>query len=438
MRFREFKIIAEQAGKFYTIGDSHAVAVATAGGPQWVNLAIGGRPSTDTEMLGKISQIPKGATVLVSQGANDTANATRAYVDSKGKRPLKDPKVIASNVKNVVNLVQAQGANVVFLLFPNGPGRGSNLAKYYGGDYQEEVRTAIKSALGNIKLIDLDGSPLTDGVHATMGSYKNAAEQVMKFKEFKNPSTLGAGTKPGAPATKDKPESEGDKNNPLFNPKVLAMQKELKAAGADLGSFGPNRDGLDGVMGNFTRRAAARFPDIAKKYQDLLDQPNPTRMKFDTKNIQDPDFNKKLEKIARDLGVNKDDLIAIFKQESGMDHTIVNKQSGATGLIQFMPATAASLGTTTDELRKMSAVEQLDYVYMYFKMVGVKPGMKLGDLYMAVFMPKYVGAPDDTVLGKSGASGFSGKVYDQNRGLDRDKDGKITVADVKQSVERFA
>jgi hypothetical protein len=86
----------------------------------------------------------------------------------------------------------------------------------------------------------------------------------------------------------------------------------------------------------------------------------------------------------------------------------------------------------------MTAVEQLDYVYKYFKMVGVKPGMDLGDLYMAVFMPKYVGADDNTVLGRNGAAGFSGKVYAQNKGLDKNKDGAITVADVKSSVQRFA
>jgi hypothetical protein len=57
---------------------------------------------------------------------------------------------------------------------------------------------------------------------------------------------------------------------------------------------------------------------------------------------------------------------------------------------------------------------------------------------MAVFMPKYVGYPNETVLGQNGAPGFSGKVYAQNKGLDRNKDGAITVADVKQSVSRFA
>lgn len=264
----------------------------------------------------------------------------------------------------------------------------------------------------------------------------------MRFREFKIAEniTLGpADAAPGAPASKDKLDSEGDKNNPLFDPKVLELQKKLKEKGADLGSFGPNKDGLDGVMGPKTRKAAGLNPDVSTAYKDVLDKPDPSNAaNIDTATIQDPDFNKKVEKVASALGVSSSDLMAIFKQESGVNPKAVNKASGATGLIQFMPSTARNLGTTTDELGKMDGVEQLDYVYKYFKSVGVQPGMKLGDLYMAVFMPAHVGKPDNFVLGQAGADGFSGKVYDQNKGLDRDRDGAITVADVKSSVARFA
>lgn len=219
---------------------------------------------------------------------------------------------------------------------------------------------------------------------------------------------------------------------------VMALQRELKAKGADLGNFGPNNDGIDGRLGPYTRRAAEKFPDIASKYKDVLSRPDSVdAKKIDVSTIQDPDFHKKLDKIAAKLGVKSSDLMAIFKQESGVNPHIQNKMSGATGLIQFMPDTARRLGTTTDELAKMDGVQQLDYVYRYFSMTGVGNGT-LGDLYMAVFMPKYVGYPEHTVLGQSGAPGFSGKVYAQNSGLDRNKDGKITVADVKQSVQRFA
>lgn len=262
----------------------------------------------------------------------------------------------------------------------------------------------------------------------------------MRFNEFNltNEALGPVGAKPGAPSLKDKIAAGGDKNNPLFSQDTLNLQKELKAAGANLGTFGPDKDGLDGVMGSYTRQAAAKFPEISKKFKDVLNKPNPSSMKIDTSAIQGTDFSKTLEKIAGALGVSSKDLMAIFKQESGVNPAAVNATSGATGLIQFMPDTATRLGTSTSELVKMNATEQLVYVYKYFKMVGVKAGMGLGDLYMAVFMPKYIGADNSTVLGQSGASGFSGKVYAQNKGLDRDKDGTITVADVKNSVQRFA
>lgn len=219
---------------------------------------------------------------------------------------------------------------------------------------------------------------------------------------------------------------------------VMQLQTELKAKGADLGTFGPKGDGIDGRLGKYTRRAAEKFPEIAAKYKDVLARSDSVdAQKIDVSTIQDPDFKKKLELVATKLGVKSHDLMAIFKQESGVDPSAVNGMSGATGLIQFMPDTARRLGTTTDDLKKMDGVQQLDYVYKYFKMTGVGNG-DLGDLYMAVFMPKYVGYPNDTVLGQYGAPGFSGKVYAQNKGLDRNRDGAITVADVKSSVQRFA
>lgn len=219
---------------------------------------------------------------------------------------------------------------------------------------------------------------------------------------------------------------------------VMQLQAELKAAGADIGTFGPKGDGIDGRLGPYTRRAAAAHPDIAAKYKEVLARTDSVdAQKIDTTTIQDPDFKKKVDKVAVALGVKSNDLMAIMKQESGVNPAAVNKSSGATGLIQFMPSTAQRLGTTTDALAQMTGVEQLDYVYKYFKMTGVGNGT-LGDLYMAVFMPKYIGYDDNTILGQNGAAGFSGKVYAQNRGLDRNNDGAITIADVKNSVARFA
>jgi peptidoglycan hydrolase-like protein with peptidoglycan-binding domain len=212
MRFREFKIVKEapEQNKFYTIGDSHAAQVAVMGGKDWVNLAVGGASSKGShpkiqQMLGNISKIPKGSTVLISLGANDTANAMTA-----GK-PSRTASSIATDVANVVDKVKAQGpSKIVFLLFPNGPGRGSKDAKFYGGEFQDQVRSAIKNAIGDVEVIDINGKPLYDGVHAGNSTYKEVANQV----RAKAPQgvTLGpAGATPGAPPTKDKEVSDDTK-----------------------------------------------------------------------------------------------------------------------------------------------------------------------------------------------------------------------------------
>lgn len=102
--------------------------------------------------------------------------------------------------------------------------------------------------------------------------------------------------------------------------------------------------------------------------------------------------------------------------------------SGATGLIQFMPSTARGLGTTTADLERMTAVEQLDWVEKYFRPY-YRRTKTLSDMYMAILLPKYVGAPEDAVLFREGTV-----AYRQNSGLDRNKDGVVTKAEAASLV----
>lgn len=102
--------------------------------------------------------------------------------------------------------------------------------------------------------------------------------------------------------------------------------------------------------------------------------------------------------------------------------------SGATGLIQFMPATARDLGTSTEALACMTALAQLDYVQRYFRPYAKRIN-SLSDMYMAILMPKYVGQPEDSVMF------IDPKIsYRQNAGLDANKDGKITKAEASSKV----
>lgn len=104
--------------------------------------------------------------------------------------------------------------------------------------------------------------------------------------------------------------------------------------------------------------------------------------------------------------------------------------SGATGLIQFMPTTAIGLGTTVEALAKMTAEDQLNYVYKYF--LPFKGKLKnIGDLYMAILWPAGVGKPDSYVLWEKGKRPTT---YRQNAGLDVNKDGAITRGEAVSKV----
>lgn len=150
-----------------------------------------------------------------------------------------------------------------------------------------------------------------------------------------------------------------------------------------------------------------------------------------------PNFRNRLIQLCRKHGWTNDHanwLMAAMAFESGetFSPSIKNAAgSGATGLIQFMPSTAKSLGTTTADLAKMSAVDQLFYVEQYFKPYA-KRIASLPDMYMAILLPKYIGQPDSSVLFSDGVA------YRQNSGLDTDKDGVVTKLEAASKVtEKF-
>ncbi len=123
--------------------------------------------------------------------------------------------------------------------------------------------------------------------------------------------------------------------------------------------------------------------------------------------------------------------------------------SGATGLIQFMPATALGLFYSASQIKamtakekkdkgieccnrlaKMSAVEQLAYVEDYFKPYSRRIA-SFEDMYMAILMPSYIGRPNETVLFSDGTT-----AYRQNSGLDKNSDGIITKAEAAAKARR--
>ena len=146
------------------------------------------------------------------------------------------------------------------------------------------------------------------------------------------------------------------------------------------------------------------------------------------------EFCAKLKEICSKLAINPEWLLAVMYIESRINPKAVNKYTGATGLIQFMPTTANSLGTTTAELLSMNAVGQLDYVYLYLKPYAGKMH-SLMDVYFAIFFPAAIGKSPDYVLQTSSLS--ASKIASQNPAYDINSDGAITVAEVESKISKI-
>lgn len=125
------------------------------------------------------------------------------------------------------------------------------------------------------------------------------------------------------------------------------------------------------------------------------------------------------------------DLMSCMAFESGETFSPSVKNgagSGATGLIQFMPTTAIGLGTTVQQLERMTAVQQLDVVVKYFAPYAGRIA-SLSDMYMAILLPSYIGKSDFSALFSRGTV-----AYRQNAALDANTDGLITKAEASSMV----
>tara|TARA_B100001113_G_scaffold273445_1_gene228090 strand:+ start:5360 stop:7123 length:1764 start_codon:yes stop_codon:yes gene_type:complete len=156
----------------------------------------------------------------------------------------------------------------------------------------------------------------------------------------------------------------------------------------------------------------------------------------------DEDFMSGIAELSEKYNIPQNDLLAMMDFETGGTFDPATKNmagSGATGLIQFMPDTAKSLGTTTEELSEMSRAQQLEYVDKYLKTnlegrIG-NEGADISDLYMSVLFPAAVGKPDDFVLfGEGAISKKFEKRYEANKGLDANNDGSITKVEAAAKV----
>lgn len=137
-------------------------------------------------------------------------------------------------------------------------------------------------------------------------------------------------------------------------------------------------------------------------------------------------FETGLRLLANNLGLTTSELMFVMDIESNVNAQAVNPNTKATGLIQFMPKTAISLGTTVDMLKQMTATQQLVFVEKYLAPYKSKIA-NVYDLYFAIFYPAAIGKPDNYSL-PAFVTPFN-NLYDLN------KDGKIQVGEIKSWIQ---
>jgi len=188
---------------------------------------------------------------------------------------------------------------------------------------------------------------------------------------------------------------------------------------------------VDGVVGPETWEAGLKFKKkTTKKEPDDLELETIAAVRgIDRLSASDLEA---LVKAAEAIETEPDYLATVISFETSGTFNPAEPNhvgSGAIGLIQFMPKTAQSLHTTTEDLAAMSFQEQLIYVVRYFQSFKRKfPTLR--NLYLAVFWPSGIDKTDEYIIAKKGS-----KVYEQNEGFDRarkdgTKKGYITRNDV--------
>jgi hypothetical protein len=135
----------------------------------------------------------------------------------------------------------------------------------------------------------------------------------------------------------------------------------------------------------------------------------------------DEGFTTAIENLATKYSITTDELYSVIQGESAFD-TLAQNPSGAAGLFQFIPTTAEELGTSTDAILKMSAVEQVALYDKYLERWDYTGDNRLGIMQAA---PAYASrSPDSVIYAKDTAA------WKQNPGWRSVGGGDITVQSI--------
>lgn len=151
-------------------------------------------------------------------------------------------------------------------------------------------------------------------------------------------------------------------------------------------------------IGGFIGESMYRLTHRGQNYEEYnaTEQPQQNKTKGKPTRGFTPEKGKSIERVAKNIGVDPNDLAAAISFETGgtFDPSIKNKGSSATGLIQFMAGSGGTkgkyYGMTREQFGALSFDDQMNYVERYFKerdkrfTAGNESKNTVGDVYGAI------------------------------------------------------
>ena len=210
-------------------------------------------------------------------------------------------------------------------------------------------------------------------------------------------------------------------NKKVLGYKVLGTDEDLKEDG-----------------GNIFSRIGNTLGDIKRLYNEDRKTPE-LKLSGEAERLigDDKPFLDEVQRVSEKYEINPADLVGLMASESSLDPAADNGTH--VGLIQFSADRAEELGTTQEELVKMSRAQQMKFVEKYFDIVNLPKGASKGELYTSVFMPQYTDRGTDFELSTKFDKFSDGEpgnpsVYAANQGLDADEDGFITIEEMGSRI----
>lgn len=149
----------------YVVGDSHGVAIKSAGG--FLGNPVSGAPTS--KIATQVAAVPNGSTVVVSSGNNDF---------------YRSPEKVASAVQDIVNKLHDKDCHVVLVVFPpidlNGQYAQTYSKANYNSNYNQVRRAVLNVNADHVLELTTNDINSKDSmkIHATSHAYKRIADAV--------------------------------------------------------------------------------------------------------------------------------------------------------------------------------------------------------------------------------------------------------------------